>query len=351
MYEQYMLGNTYYREAIPNMSTIAGAKEYIKKQGADNDVLVIELYTGSGLSFCIYPERGMDIGECYYNGAPIAFVSKAGIKNPKNISQTDFSRYFFGGMVTTCGLDNVGGGCLHNDEYYPGHGRLNLTPAEDYHIEKYWSNGQYIIEVKGQVRSAALFGENLVLRRSIKIKAGESKIYLQDEIINEGFVPAGYMLLYHCNFGFPVVSPDSYVVTNHRKIDYLDESSQEQGKVHTELQKPVPGLPQSAFILSDVPQRVKAAVYNDKIKLGVSLECNSQQLGKFCEWMNLASQDYVIGLEPAKNLPEGRLCAEENNRLNWLEPGKTDRTELEFEVISGEYAQQYCEKIRAEQER
>lgn len=334
MYEQYMLGKDYLKEAVPAMKTIAGAREYILKQGAGTSLEVVELYTGSGFSIHIYPQRGMDIGEAYFCGVPLAFVSKAGIRHPGEIETGSFSRYFFGGLLTTCGLDNVGGACEVNGQFYPGHGRLNLTPAEQYQIRQYQDGADYIIEFSGTVRLAVLFGENLVLKRRIWIKAGESRFYLHDQIVNEGYQKAAYMLLYHCNFGYPVVSEDSFICTNFRKVEYLDEQSEKFAREHDKLMKPQPGFQQSAYVLSEPREpRIRAEIINKELALGVYLEANHEQLDKFCEWMNLASQDYAIGLEPAKTLPIGRDQAEAEDEMVWIEPHAVHETELELGII------------------
>lgn len=34
----------------------------------------------------------------------------------------------------------------------------------------------------------------------------------EDLVRNDGFRPAPHMMLYHCNLGFPVVSPDSELI-------------------------------------------------------------------------------------------------------------------------------------------
>lgn len=346
MYEKYIMEKEYWKEALPSLDAFAGAREYDLLDGAGNKVRAVHMYTGSGLDFWVYPGRGMDIGEAFYHGAPISFVTKNGVKNPACLQEEEFERNFFAGLVTTCGLDNAGGACEVQDRRYPTHGRLNLTPAESYSVNKFWKEECYFIECCGQIRLSALFGENVVLRRKIRIQAGKSKIYLEDEIVNEGYVKAGYMLLYHCNFGFPIVSDDSLVVTNHEKIEYLDQSSREIGRNGRDLSKPIPGQPQSAFIRSQPKcERVKAAIINQKLKLGVSLECDQKELNRFCEWMSLACADYAVGLEPGKNGPDGRKKALEEGTLAWLEPQETHTAKLEFQLLSGEQAEDYLKEL------
>lgn len=307
MFEKYIMKKDYWREALPSMETFAGAKEYDYLESAGSKVRAIHMYTGSGLDFWVYPGRGMDIGEAYYQGAPVSFVTKNGVKSPLRLKEEEFEKNFFAGLVTTCGLDNAGGACEADGKYYPTHGRLNLTPAEKHAVRTYWKGERYFAECTGDVRISSLFGENMVLRRTIRIQAGESRIHLEDEILNEGYTKTGYMLLYHCNFGYPFVSDASYVVSNHTNIEYLDESSRQIGRNARDLSAPVPGLPQSAFLRHGVEgEKVKSAIINPELELGVYLECEKRQLGSFCEWMNLASADYAVGLEPGKNGPDGR---------------------------------------------
>lgn len=342
MYERYIMGKSYWKEALPSMDAFAGAREYEYINAAGSSVRTVHMYTGSGLDFWVYPGRGMDIGETFYLGMPISFVSKNGVKNPSCLQKDEFEKNFFAGLVTTCGFDNAGSACEVEGVSYPTHGNLNLTQAETYTIHKYWEEDRYFVECEGQVRSSAIFGENLLLKRRIRIQAGVSKIFIKDEIINEGYTDTDYMLLYHCNFGYPVVSDASMVVSNHQSIEYLDEASKEIGRNAKELDKPLPGRPQSAFIRSDAKGgRVRSAICNPDLKLGVYVECEESQLDKFCQWVNLASADYAVGLEPAKNLPYGRKSAVEENSMIHMKAREIQETELEIGILSGEEAETY----------
>jgi hypothetical protein len=54
----------------------------------------------------------------------------------------------------------------------------------------------------------------LLLQRTITARGGESTLTVRDRITNEGFTPEGCVVLYHCNFGFPIVSEHSFVRGN-----------------------------------------------------------------------------------------------------------------------------------------
>jgi hypothetical protein len=51
--------------------------------------------------------------------------------------------------------------------------------------------------------------ENLVLERSVISRIGSTKIILQDRVTNIGYINTPVFLLYHCNFGFPLISENT----------------------------------------------------------------------------------------------------------------------------------------------
>ena len=55
------------------------------------------------------------------------------------------------------------------------------------------------------MREGELFGENLVLRRSIETVYGFKTVAIIDEIENQGFRDEPLMLLYHINIGYPLL--------------------------------------------------------------------------------------------------------------------------------------------------
>ena len=58
---------------------------------------------------------------------------------------------------------------------------------------------------EGEVIQAAVFGEQLALRRRIEADLGGTALRITDTVTNTGATPCPHMLLYHCNIGFPVV--------------------------------------------------------------------------------------------------------------------------------------------------
>lgn len=351
---KYIQSVEYWNKAIPSMDYLAGAREYVLTDGPARGLRAIDVYTGSGFEFTVLPDRGMDIAHARFNGVPIAYVTKMGLRNSALCGlegRGEFLRYFMGGLVTTCGLDNAGGECTIDGMFYPMHGRHTMTPAQDIRIERFWERDKYYIAVSGSVRLAALFHENLLMQRRIKASMGESKVVIEDIIINESGSTQQYMLMYHCNFGFPLVSPDSRVMTNHKRAAFLDDQSERLNIDRSRFVKPQGSYEQSAFTLHEPADTiVKSAVINPEINLGAYVECDERQLGSFTQWIQLAEQDYVLGLEPGKNTPVGRKKAIETGSVISIQPGEQHGTRVDIGILrdneTAEYEQRIAEELK-----
>ena len=77
----------------------------------------------------------MDIANAYFHGSAVSWISKAGITAPAFYEKDGFGwlRGFYGGLITTCGLDNVGG--PYDDKGL--HGRIANTPAEKVSVNSF----------------------------------------------------------------------------------------------------------------------------------------------------------------------------------------------------------------------
>src|SRR5690606_22556159 len=121
-------------------------------------------------------------------------------------------RGFSGGLVVTCGLSSFGGPNQDEGESYGLHDRISYTPAREVNVTQQWTDkSTFEIAISGTLRQTRVFGANLALRRRIITTAGSNFFTIEDTLTNEAFVPEPAVILYHCNFGFPVVSEHSRI--------------------------------------------------------------------------------------------------------------------------------------------
>ena len=172
------------------------------------DSRIIQVWTGSGLTFNILADRGMDISTCQFKGMSLTWRSPVGDAHPAYYDSAGAAwlRTFQGGMVVTCGLDNFGPANQDEGEDLGQHGRASSIPARNVCSRSFWENDAYKLEVTGEMRQTRVYGENLVLQRRISTSLGSNKIRIEDVVTNEGFKPHPHMILYDVNIGFPLLS-------------------------------------------------------------------------------------------------------------------------------------------------
>ena len=91
------------------------------------------------------------------------------------------------------------------------HGRAHHTPARQVCAEGYWEGDEYFCIVKGRIEETSIYGWNLCLTRKISSCLGKNEIVIQDMVENAGFESAPHMMLYHFNFGFPLLDTETEI--------------------------------------------------------------------------------------------------------------------------------------------
>src|SRR5258705_4415026 len=201
--------------------------------GMERGTRVAEVRTGSGFDFTVLLDRAMDIGTATYNGIPLAWQSGTGAANPNRAehSPRGWLRTFHGGLLALCGLTHVGFAGdppvdPEDGEQLGLHGRIGTIPAYDIRIERGWhSETDWTLHLSGTVDEVVLFGYRLRLERTMVITPGEPVVTITDRVRNLGGQPAPLMILYHCNFGWPIVSPDSEMTSPTKDVRPRDAAA------------------------------------------------------------------------------------------------------------------------------
>ncbi len=327
-------------ERVSAMSQLAGAREFEYTQGKASGVKAVEVKTGSGLVFTILVDRGMDIGEASYCGVPVAWQSKVGVIAPTYFENQghQWLRNFYGGLLTTCGLIQVGEPCEDRGVYHGLHGRISHTPAEKYWIDEYWEDEDYVVKVTGKMREAIIYDENLVLTREIKCIFGQKKIFIKDIVENEGYQESPFMIMYHVNQPFPIVSEDSKLYTSAKKVNTLRTCEQPGAGDYSGMSQPIPGYQFETF-LHEMPAdrpRVYQAVINEQLKIGVYLGYDPKTLPVGNQWKMLGQQDYVVAMEPSNTYNVGIAESRKNGWLPMLGPKEKVEINLEIGILEGD---------------
>jgi len=334
---------------------IAGARGAVLTDGKADGVRAVEVATGSGLSFTVLPGRGMDIPFATYKGKALGFFSGTGITAPGYFAEPglEWRRSFYVGLLTTCGIANAGAPSQDQGKAFGLHGRVANAAAENLCVDQEWEGDEFLIRLKGTMREAEAMVENLALTRRVETRLGAKGFRVHDVVVNRGFEPQPLIMLYHCNFGFPLLGPKARIVGPIRKTEPRDEEARKDRGVEEcrSFPEPVQGYQEKVFfhtLGTDNHGRTFVALLNpdagDGEPLGIVLRWNAKELPHLTEWKMVRKGFYVLGLEPGNSIPLGRGVLREKGVLPQLEGQAEYSMTIDFEVIDDEAGFEAIEK-------
>lgn len=337
-----LYGKTYTRQELarltPDIEHLGGVRLVTLGDGKERDVRAAQVRTGSGLGFDVLLDRGMDIGQAEYGGKPFSWQSSTGVTHPAYYEAeglTGFLRAFHGGLVVGCGPDNVGSPNTDQGEDLGLHGRLSNIPASHVSYGGEWQGDEYKLWVQGQMRHSIVFGANLLLTRRISTTLGGNRILIEDTLENQGLDSTPYQMLYHCNFGFPLLSPEAELLVN-SQVHPRDAEAKKGLASYNRFEPPQALYPEQVFYhqpKADDAGYGAATLANKALGLAVQVRFRLAELPNLIEWKMVQQGMYVLGLEPANCWVEGRATDRQNGVLRFLEPGAKAEFRLEIAVL------------------
>jgi uncharacterized protein DUF4432 len=241
-----------------------------------------------GFRVHILPGRGFDIGNAWFHGTQIAWMSPLG----EIPWQGDFARSFGGGLVTTCGLRNVG----RPSEGQPQHGWFTSLPARDVRVD-----GPV---ARARVVEAEVPGPTLELEREIVFDGG---LRITDVTRNLGREPEPAPILYHVN-----------VLCDTLEIDSDEVLPRDEDAVAGDWRELGPPGPERVY---EHIGASSAIVTRGEARITVTWT-----LPRLWQWIH---PEYgVLGIEPANCSVLGRAHDRDEGRLPVLEPGEERVTSI-----------------------
>ncbi len=325
-------------DSIGNISQIGGTQKLIVDEGKGKGTSIIRVRNGNGLDFSVVPDRGLDIFDIHFDGVQLAWISRNGLVANSffDDSGAGWLRSFGGGMLTTCGLRNVGPPEDEKGEHFGLHGRISGIPARHVNTSENWDNGQLSIKVCGEISETNIFGEDLVIRRTYSVYSLHNTIELHDRITNHGSTAQQLMLLYHMNWGYPLITPATSLDLKPSRVVMREKDQSELDQWGAFL-KPTQDYNERVYFFDLEPDKNGQVYYqleNNTLKKGVKVSWKKDQLPLFTEWKMMGKGDYVLGLEPGTTLPIGRKKMRDQGQAEFLESSETKEVSLKIQFLN-----------------
>src|SRR5262249_23235055 len=271
------------------------------------------------LAYTVLPSRGMDIGLAEFGGSPLCWLSPNGEVHPAYFEARGLGwlRTAAGGLLMTCGLTQVGSPGGEDGEDLGTAVPAHQTPAREVAAEGHWEGDEYEMRTRGQIDEVSLLGAHLRLTRTILSRLGQNSITIEDKVENLGFEAAPHMLLYHFNFGFPLLSEDTQITFPSRQVRPREEGLPLQDL--TQWQAPQARYRERVYYHEDLAVDsngyTEIKIHNPHFPLlgvqgrgpvTVRLSWATHNLPYLVQWKMPGLGTHVLGIEPANCHVEGR---------------------------------------------
>lgn len=339
-------------------SSVKGYRVTKKKLrgGLSEGVETIEIDNGK-LSFEVVPTRGMGIRWAKQDGFTFKWDSPVpGPVHPQFVPVGESSGLGwldgFDELFVRCGLES--NGAPEFDDLgrvkYPLHGRIANKPAEEVALSVNDETGE--MRLTGRVAEVRFHFCKLWLETTIATRPGESIIRIRDEITNGSESPATFQMLYHVNFGHPLLDAGSRVIAPVKSVVPRNAHAAEGIKSWDSYRAPEPGFEEQVYFCdmhAGENGKTRTLLRNAHGTHGASLVYDVKQLPCFSLWKNTTGlkDGYVTGLEPGTNYPNPRNFESERGRVVTLAPGGKAVLEIEVHCHTSKEEVQMAEKAVA----
>lgn len=309
--------------------------------GRRHGVQLLELTNGR-LSVSIIPTRGMGLWKARLADLAIGWDSpvKDGPVHPSFVNQAALGGLGwlegFDEMMVRCGLTQNGPPSPVGEPFAIGlHGMIANRPAHYLAVHE----GSDRLTIEGHVDETCLFGMNLRLVTKITLVKNSHQLEVVDEVINMGNGLADLQLLYHWNFGPPLLEAGAQFVAPAAEVAPRDAAAAKGVNSWDIYDEPLVGYHEQAFFFKLKPDpatnNTTVMLQNHAGTKGLALRFDVAQLPCFTLWKNTAglANGYVTGLEPATNLPNPKAFEKAQGRVIQLMPGARHLAVTTLEIL------------------
>lgn len=322
------------KDYVGNMLQTRGAEQYVLQNGRGDGMHFLYVRNGLGLEVWISLDRAGDVSRVSFKGDNMGYFAPCGYVAPQYYDNVGagFLKSFTAGFFTTCGLAAVGAPCTDEGEELPLHGTVSNIPANLCSIDE----SETELTIKLRVTDAVIFGRKLVMNRTYIFSYTENSFSVSDTVTNEADTTTPYMILYHCNMGYPLLSEKSVVSIPNNGYVARDEQAQKYIDTALLMEKPQAGYQECCYYydVKDADGIARVGLYNEDIGKGVVLSYDKSALPRFTEWKMMGKTDYVLGLEPGNCTPDGRATLRKRGELEFLEPQESKTTSVKFSFVT-----------------
>lgn len=309
--------------------------------GRRDGVDIVEIDNGK-FTVSVLPTRGMGLWRASLGDLQLGWRSPAlGPVHPQYVDLSEPRGLgWLGGfdeLLCRCGLES-NGGPVHDKQgqlLYPLHGKIANAPAHRVTLSVDTDSGE--LTLVGVVDEARLYHSKLRLTSTIRTRPGEPGVRITDEVQNLSAEPGEMELVYHVNFGPPLLDAGAKVVAPIKLLAPMTPRAAEGIETWDTYGAEEAGFTEQVYLFelaADAQGETRTLLRNAHGNFGASLAFNVRELPCFTVWKStqMAADGYVTGLEPGVNYPNQRPFEAEQGRVVQLAGGEQRTFQLALEA-------------------
>ena len=235
---------------------------------------------------------------------------------------------------------------------YTLHGRAQNTPVSKLFVEVE-DQAPFTIIIRGLIKENTFKKSNFETWVTIRHVPGSKEFTVHDILTNLSDYDRDYQIIYHSNFGTPILEQGAKFVAPVKEISPFNEYAATGLKNWQTYQGPTKGFDEmvyNIFPYSDANNQTQVMLTNNASDKGVGIAFNTQQLPVLTLWKNTDTlkQGYVTGIEPGTSFAYPVTIEREQKRVPQLGAGKSTEFILTYSLLSNkEEVANYDAKIKA----
>ncbi len=303
----------------PDLRALADIRLVRVEDGPGRGQRLLIARNAAGIGFEVAVDRGFDVSALSLGQIQLGWHSQNQMRFPAQLASSESGYGFlrnFDGFLVTCGLDYYGAPrraagdttvSPHRPERdFPQHGEVSTLQAR---LAGYGVDVEAgVLWCEGVVRQSGVFGDVLERHRRIELPLGGRTLTLTDRVTNCGFNPAPHALLYHFNFGYPLL--DEATELTGAFGDFAARFKALPPKPEADRREIVDHLK----LPPDAKGDLRVGLRNEALHgIGVELAYRQAELPDLLVWRSYQSGVFALGIEPGTTLPrveDGKLVGD-----------------------------------------
>jgi hypothetical protein len=332
--------------------------------GGKQEGVEVVIVNNGKLTFTIVPTRGMGVLEAKLGDVRLGWNSPVKeVVHPRHINLQSRGGVGwlegFNEWMVRCGLENIGGPCQDKFINDSGgetsvaltlHGKIANIPASE--VEVIVDSTPARIKIRGRVDERMPFGPQLELWTEISTEPDSNELRITDIITNRGSCPQEFEILYHANYGSPLLEAGASFLAPAARVIPMTTHAAKAVQDYADVSGPVTGFAEQVYCIcpiADAQGRTVIALANKTRDRAVSMTYATKELPYLTIWKNTASEadGYVMGLEPGTNFPNNRTIERKLGRVRTLAPGASYSATIGYAVhVGANGVKQVMERIQ-----